>query len=103
VWRREASVDFLTPAEANLSGLPDLGVLDLAAAENRILVSHDVRTIPSPLAEFLASNKSAGVLRLSQRMNIGEAITSLIGFGRNQQQRNGKTVSSGYRSKDAAQ
>ena len=78
MWRREASVDFLTPAEANLSGLPDLGVLDLAAAENRILVSHDVRTIPSPLAEFLASNKSAGVLRLSQRMNIGEAITSLI-------------------------
>ena len=39
--RREPAIDFMSANDANLEGVPDPEVLALAAAENRILVSHD--------------------------------------------------------------
>ena len=75
VLRRETRVDFLSGEQTNLVGVPDLEVLALAAAETRILVSHDVRTMPAAFAEFILTKNSAGVLLLSQSLNIGAAIT----------------------------
>lgn len=46
VMRREVTVDFQTSNASLLSGLTDLEVLAFAAQENRILVSHDQRTMP---------------------------------------------------------
>ena len=46
VLRREPSIDFQTADEANLRRFPDPEVLALAAQENRILVTHDGRTMP---------------------------------------------------------
>jgi predicted nuclease of predicted toxin-antitoxin system len=46
----------------NLPGLPDLQVLALAAQENRILVTHDRRTMPRHFASFVISHECPGVV-----------------------------------------
>jgi hypothetical protein len=52
VLRREPEIDFHTADEAGLRGLPDNAVLALAAQENRILISHDRRTMSRHFAEI---------------------------------------------------
>ncbi len=44
--RRNSAVDFRTAANPSLKGLSDLDVLALAAAETRVLVTHDSKTMP---------------------------------------------------------
>jgi len=46
VLRREPAVDFLAACAAGLSGKSDPDLLRFAAANRRILVTHDVGTIP---------------------------------------------------------
>jgi hypothetical protein len=61
--RREPNIDFQTAQAAQLDHLDDQAVLSRAAAEGRILVTHDKRTMPGQLAAFLRSgNHSPGVL-----------------------------------------
>lgn len=43
---REPSIDFKSANDAGLEGVPDDEVLELAAADGRVLVSHDKRTMP---------------------------------------------------------
>ena len=43
---REKALDFLTATEANLEGQADPDVLEFAANQGRILVSHDTSTMP---------------------------------------------------------
>jgi len=45
VRRRAPEIDFITVQEAGLHGVDDAAVLEWAAAENRILFTHDVSTI----------------------------------------------------------
>ena len=45
VRRREPAIDFATAADAKFEGVSDPEVLERAAKENRILVSHDRRTM----------------------------------------------------------
>ena len=58
VVRREPRIDFETADEASLRELPDSQVLALAAQENRILVTHDRRTMPRHL-QTSSSTKGA--------------------------------------------
>jgi hypothetical protein len=60
--RREPAIDFLSAHAAKLHGVSDPDVLTIAAAQGRILVTHDFRTMPKHFAEFLsAGNSSPGV------------------------------------------
>ena len=52
VLRREPSVDFLTAHAAGLRRMTDPEVLSLAAQQQRVLVSHDVSTMPSHFTDF---------------------------------------------------
>jgi len=62
-FRREPSLDFQTAQTAHLDFLGDEAVLERAASEGRILVTHDKRTMPRHFASFLArGNISPGVL-----------------------------------------
>jgi hypothetical protein len=54
VLRAEPSISFLTAAEAGLHGLPDPKVLEIAAEEGRVLVTHDRKTMPYVFGEFIA-------------------------------------------------
>jgi hypothetical protein len=77
--RREPEMDFLSANEADLEGVPDPEVLALAAAQDRIPVSHDFQTMPRHFGNFLqAGNSSPGVLLVPQRLPAGEAIEELV-------------------------
>ncbi len=78
VVRREPTIDFQTAEEANLRGLPDSQVLALAALENRILVTHDRRTMPRHFGDFIGNQKSSGVVIIAQRVNVSVAIEELL-------------------------
>jgi hypothetical protein len=57
----------------------DHEVLALAAGQNRILVSHDVGTMPAHFRAFaIAGNRSAGVFLMPQSLDIGMAIEELL-------------------------
>ena len=56
VLRREPTIDFQTAFAAGLEGVKDPEVLAIAAKQERILVSHDRRTMPLEFAEFIISN-----------------------------------------------
>ena len=50
--RREPVLDFQTAQAAGLAGLEDPEVLTVAAREGRVLLTHDVRTMPRHFAAF---------------------------------------------------
>ena len=77
--RREPSIDFLSAAEANLEGIPDPEVLALAAADNRILITHDVHTMPQHFGDFLQSGRrSPSVFLVRQQVSVAEVAEALI-------------------------
>jgi len=77
--RREPAMDFLSANDAKLEGVSDPDVLVLAAAQDRILVSHDFQTMPEHFGNFLqARGSSPGVILVPQYLSIGEAIDELV-------------------------
>jgi predicted nuclease of predicted toxin-antitoxin system len=73
VRRLGPTVDFQTASALGLHGLSDPEVLALAAQEDRVLVSHDKKTLPDHFSAFIASQDSPGVLLVSRRLAIGKA------------------------------
>lgn len=51
--RKAPEIDFQTADEASFSGSNDLEVLRTASMENRILVSHDRKTMPKHFGDFI--------------------------------------------------
>jgi hypothetical protein len=79
VLRREPSVDFLTAQAAGLRKMKDPEVLALAAGQQRVLVSHDVGTLPAHFRAFIAAgNWSPGVFLVAQALDIGAVIEELL-------------------------
>lgn len=63
--RQEPEIDFLTAIAAGLPNLKDKEVLAAAASEDRILVTHDQKTMPRHFSEFIVTKTSPGVLIIS--------------------------------------
>src|SRR5262245_45119063 len=78
VKRREPMIDFKTANEAQLKGVPDLKVLAKAADEGRVLVSHDVNTMPEHFTQFIKTRTSPGVVLIIQGLPYHEAIDGLV-------------------------
>jgi hypothetical protein len=79
VLRREPAVDFQSAQERLGERMADSDVLALAATEGRILVSHDVNTIPFHFRRFVAEgNLSPGVLLIPQSLRVSRAIDELL-------------------------
>lgn len=78
VLRRVPEIDFKTAQDAGLDGLPDDRVLEIAALENRILVTHDRRTMPFHFAEMIQTGNSAGVVVVSKKIELSRVIDDLI-------------------------
>ena len=76
--RREPSLDFQTAKAAKLIGLSDPEVLAIAARDNRILVSHDRETLPNHFRRFVETSTSAGVLIVSQKLDVGASIEQIF-------------------------
>jgi hypothetical protein len=76
--RREPLIDFKSALEADLEGVDDLRVLRLAAEEGRLLVSHDVSTMPENFAQFIQQQDSPGVVLIRQEWPYQTAINGLL-------------------------
>lgn len=59
--------------------MSDADVLAFASATNRVLVSHDVNTMPAHFREFRRVGKlSAGVFMIPQKLDVGTAMHELL-------------------------
>jgi predicted nuclease of predicted toxin-antitoxin system len=78
IRRREPGLDFQTALQAGLKSLKDSQVLALAAQANRILVTHDKRTMPRHFAEFIQTATSPGVLLVPQQLPVSMVVEEII-------------------------
>jgi hypothetical protein len=78
VRRREPTTSFVDAFEVGAAGKDDLTLLRIAADERRILVSHDLRTMPQHFRHFIARQASPGVILIPQRLALSAAIEELV-------------------------
>jgi hypothetical protein len=78
ILRRKPTIDFQSAQTAKLDGVVDEEVLARAAAEDRILVSHDFKTMPTHFRRFASNTRSPGVFLIPQDYPVGEAVDSLV-------------------------
>ncbi|MBE9106030.1 DUF5615 family PIN-like protein [Nostoc cf. edaphicum LEGE 07299] len=78
VRRQERWINFQTANAAELKGVKDSEVLAIAAQQERILVSHDLKTMPSEFAKFIRSNYSPGLIIVPQKLPVEVAIKELL-------------------------
>jgi hypothetical protein len=78
VLRRESLVDFQTSEEAELSGKSDSEVLEIAASSQRVLVTHDRKTMPAAFGAFATQRQSSGVLIVPPSLPVVVAIEELL-------------------------
>ncbi len=78
--RRQApELDSLTAQELGLGEEPDERLLQQAQALDRILLSHDINTMPRYFATRLGDNEhSPGAMLIAQNAPIGIAIQALL-------------------------
>jgi hypothetical protein len=78
ILRREPEVDFELPQGVIPQGMQDPEVLAVAASLSRILVTHDVRTMPQHFGEFITSSDCPGLILVPRSMPIGQAIEEIL-------------------------
>jgi predicted nuclease of predicted toxin-antitoxin system len=78
VRRREPTVNFVEAFEVGADAKDDLTVLNIAAGESRILVSHDLRTMPQHFRQFMARRDSPGVILIPPKLSLSVAIEDLV-------------------------
>lgn len=80
--RAAPQIDIITASEAGILHAPDSDVLAWAAQHDRILLSHDKRTMPDHFYDFLAQlapgAHSPGVMLLPQEFPIGSSIDAVM-------------------------
>jgi hypothetical protein len=76
--RREPSIDFQNADEARLKGLNDPEVLLRSSEEGRILLTHDIRTMPTHFADFLANHTSPGLVIAPQRLRVNAVVEDVL-------------------------
>ena len=79
VRQQEPAIDFASAADSQLRGIKDPELLERAAVADRVLVSHDRRTMLNHFRDRLAVGKSSpGLLVVSQDAPIGPVVESLV-------------------------
>ena len=77
--RRSPRLDGIRIQDANLSGQNDPAVLEWAARQGRVLISHDVSTITAYAYERVAAGKAMpGVFEVPRTVAIAAAIEDLL-------------------------
>ena len=81
VLRMNLAIGFQSAPTLGLHwGTPDDEVLELAAREGRMLVTHERKTMPEHFAEFIAHQQSPGVFIVSRKLTIKQAADWLVLF-----------------------
>jgi predicted nuclease of predicted toxin-antitoxin system len=75
LFGREPGLDLIHVRDVGLATTPDSTILEWAAAQGRVLLTHDRKTIPSfAYARVMAGRPMPGVFLVSDDMPIGLAI-----------------------------
>lgn len=73
------SVDIVRAQDTEMYQAPDTKLLAWAAVENRISLTHDLRTMPRFAYERVAANQPMpGVIAIPQDLPVGTAIDELL-------------------------
>jgi hypothetical protein len=77
--RRKPDVDIVRVQDVGLSGADDPTILEWAAREGRVLVTHDVSTMSKHAYERVATaQRMAGVFEVSTSLSLARAIDDLL-------------------------
>ncbi len=77
--RRDSSLDLVHVRDVGLSAVPDATILEWAANQGRILLTHDRRTIPRfAYARVKAGQPMPRVFLAGDDMAIGQAIDEIL-------------------------
>lgn len=76
---RAPSLDYVITQRTELRGVKDPSLLEWAASADRILVTHDINTIPKHAYERVsASLPMPGAIIVPETLPIGQAIEELL-------------------------
>jgi predicted nuclease of predicted toxin-antitoxin system len=76
---RQPDVDIVRVQDVGLAGVDDPDILNWAATNDRIILTHDRATLPDYAYERLAAGeKMPGVFILNDRFPIGEATREIL-------------------------
>jgi hypothetical protein len=79
VRQREPGIDFASAADSSLAGLSDPEILERTAQEDRILVSHDRRTLLAHFrARLEAGKSSSGLFVASQGVPLQAVVNAIV-------------------------
>jgi hypothetical protein len=77
--RRLPALDLVRVQDVGLSGADDPAVLEWAANEQRVLLTHDVSTMSRHAYERVQAGKGMpGVVEVSRTVPIGQAIEDIV-------------------------
>jgi hypothetical protein len=77
--RRHSELDLVRVQDMGLMQTPDPDILEWAASQGRVLLSHDVSTVPPAAYQRVGSGKPMpGVFIVPDRMPIGQAIDEVL-------------------------
>ena len=77
--RRQPRLDIIRVQDSEANGADDRRVLEWAAAQGRVLLTHDVSTITAhAYARVRAQLPMPGVVEVSRRVSTGRAIDDLL-------------------------
>lgn len=77
--RREPNFDMIRIQDTSAYQQDDLEVLNWVSNENRILITHDAKTMPKYAYERLQSGESfPGVIIINDSLSIGDVIEELL-------------------------
>jgi predicted nuclease of predicted toxin-antitoxin system len=76
---KRPNLDIVTVHDAQLAGADDQVLLEWAATQNRILLTHDRATMPDyAFQRVLAGSPMPGIFVLRNRFPVGDAIEEIL-------------------------
>jgi hypothetical protein len=79
LWRRKPELDIVRIQDVGLSGADDPTVLEWAAREGRVLLTHDVTTMTRYAYERVrAGQPMPGIFEVNRAVPIGRAIEDIL-------------------------
>ncbi len=77
--RRVPTLDIIRVQDVGLSGADDSAILEWAAQQGRILLTHDVSTITNYAYQRIQAGKPMpGVFEVSRKLSTGSAVDDII-------------------------
>ena len=76
---RLPAIDYVVVQKTELRGAQDSPLLSWASEQQRILVTHDLKTMPKLAYDRVRNGQPmAGVIAIPKRLSVGQAIEELV-------------------------